>query len=65
MATRAIFHEWSCSIEVEIDTDALNPSIVEEWFIFAGRHKGLCARRPGGPTPGQFGTFIVNSFKKV
>ena len=62
VATRSIFHEWSVDVGIEIDNDTINPETVREWFEFGGRYKGLCARRPGGPTPGKFGMFIVNSF---
>lgn len=65
IATKAIFKQWSCDVEIEVNTDELNLDIVQGWFDYAGRYKGLGCRRPSGPTPGKFGQFIVESFEKV
>jgi len=64
-SVRAIFNMWECMIEVEIDTETLNPAQLEKWFCTAGKFCGLGARRPSGPTPGLYGRFIVTNFKEV
>lgn len=64
-STRSIFTSWSLDVEIEIDSCELNSDIVHEWLIYGGKYKGLCARRPGGPTPGKFGMFYVDEFKKM
>ncbi len=63
-STRAIFNEWSFEADCLIDDEIVDPQIIESWWIYAGGRIGLGARRPGGPTPGGYGKFVVLSFKE-
>ena len=62
---RAIFREWSFDVTVDVDCSIIDPETVESWFEYAGDRIGLGCRRPYGPTPGEFGRFIVEEFKEV
>lgn len=64
-SVRAIFHQWSFEFEVVIDVTIINPSTVEEWLQYAGNRVGLGCRRPYAPTPGEFGRFYIEEFKKI
>lgn len=44
--TRPIFHEWAASVEVEIETELVNPDDVDQWMETAGRIVGLMDWRP-------------------
>jgi len=62
---RAIFKEWGFEFNILIDTSIVNPSTVEHWLNYGGDRIGLGSRRPYAPTPGEFGRFIIESFKEV
>ena len=64
-SVRAIFSDWGADILVEIDTSIINVGTVESWFEYAGSRIGLGCRRPYGPTPGEFGRFVVDEFKEI
>jgi hypothetical protein len=61
---RAIFKSWSVDFELVIDASIINPGTVENWLEYAGDRIGLGCRRPYGPTPGEFGRFILEKFKE-
>jgi hypothetical protein len=65
VGVRAIFYTWSFELNIDIDDEIVDPSTVENWFIYAGKRVGLCGRRPYGPTPGEYGKFLVESFKEI
>jgi len=64
-SVRAIFKEWEFEFELEIDGSIVDFDVVEDWLKYAGKRVGLGGRRPYGPTPGEFGKFIVDEFKEV
>lgn len=64
-SVRAIFKSWQVDFEIMIDTSIINPSSVEEWISYGGDRIGLGCRRPYGPTPGEFGRFILEKFKEI
>lgn len=43
---RPIFNEWSCIMEVNVETTLINPSRVDEWMAVAGTQVGLGDWRP-------------------
>jgi hypothetical protein len=62
---RAIFNQWGFDFQMYIDTSIVNLSTVQEWMDYAGDRIGIGARRPYGPTPGEFGRFIVDKFEEI
>lgn len=62
---RAIFHQWSFDFQMEIDASIVNVSTVEEWVEYAGDRVGIGSRRPYGPTPGEYGRFVVEKFEEI
>ena len=64
-SVRAIFKEWEFECNIEIDGSIVDFDVVEQWMMYAGKRVGLGGRRPYGPTPGEFGKFIVEEFKEV
>lgn len=64
-SVRAIFKRWSFEMEILIDSSIVNAENVEKWFEYSGARVGLGARRPYGPTPNEFGKFIVEEFVEV
>jgi len=62
---RAIFYEWAFEFEIFIDCTIVDPSTVEEWLEYGGDRVGLGGRRPYGPTPGEYGRFLIESFTEV
>lgn len=65
VSVRSIFSEWEFEMDIIVDRTILDPKTVEEWFDYAGKRVGLCARRPYGPTPGEFGKFYVKSIEEI
>jgi hypothetical protein len=53
MRMRPIFNEWSCIVELSVETTLVNPERVDEWMRVAGTQIGLCDWRP------QHGRFTV------
>lgn len=50
---------WSCQGQVTLLDDSISVNQLAEILDNAGRLKGLGSWRPGGKTPGQFGTFAA------
>lgn len=44
--TRPIFNQWSCVIDINVETTLVNPSRVDEWLQAAGTQVGLGDWRP-------------------
>lgn len=44
--TRPMFEEWASNVEVEVDTELVNPDDVRLWIAIAGREVGLMDWRP-------------------
>lgn len=59
-STKAIFNQWSFECTMLVDTDIVSLEDVKSWWEYAGSRVGLGGRRPYGPTPGQFGRFVVS-----
>jgi len=59
MSWRPQFKVWSCTFNIEIIDDFLNPTIVKEILETAGRFKGVGDYRP------EFGRFKVVGFDKI
>lgn len=57
MRTRPIFRDWSMLIQVDVDTDIVNPQTVLEWLAIAGAQIGLSDYRP------RYGRFEVQQVK--
>lgn len=51
--TRPKFDDWSCVMEINVETTLVNPSRIDEWMRVAGTQVGLCDWRP------QNGRFTV------
>jgi len=64
-SVRAIFNEWEFEFILDIDSSIVDFDIVEQWMMYAGKRVGLGGRRPYGPTPGEYGKFVVEEFKEV
>jgi hypothetical protein len=62
---RAIFKEWSFSLEIIIDKTIVNSSTIETWFDYSGSRVGIGCRRPYSPTPGDYGRFYIEEFKEI
>jgi hypothetical protein len=60
--TRSIFDRWALTFDLTIDTSILNVATAKRWFEYAGGRVGLGGRRPGAPTPGEFGKFLIETF---
>lgn len=54
---RPRFDNWSSVGQIHIVDDAISVPILQSILDISGRLKGLGDWRPGGPTPGPFGTF--------
>jgi len=54
---RPQFHEWKASGLMHVIDDQLTEPVLRTILTAAGRRKGLCDWRPGGKTPGSYGTF--------
>lgn len=57
--SRPRFDEWKLEFEVQLLDPVLDPKIVEEILVAAGKYKGLLDHRP------KFGRFKVNKFEAV
>ena len=57
MSWRPKFKEWSCSFEIEIADDMLNPTTIKEILQMAGKYKAVGDHRP------EYGRFEVVEFK--
>lgn len=51
MRSRAMFTEWTCSLDIEVDEVVFNLGTIENIWGYAGRYVGLCEMRP------RFGRF--------
>lgn len=56
---RPRFNRWSCSGRLVIVDDSISRTVLGQILEIAGRLKGIGDWRPGGPTPGPFGTFTA------
>lgn len=56
---RPRFDRWSASGRLLVWDEQLTPAVVNDILTYAGRFKGLGDWRPGGRTPGPFGTFTA------
>lgn len=56
---RPRFEAWSCSGDLAITDDAITDTVLESILGICGPQKGLGSWRPGGKTPGRFGTFTA------
>jgi hypothetical protein len=56
---RPRFDEWSTSGTLNVWDDQITTDILQSIFEYAGRYKGLGDWRPGGKTPGPYGTFTA------
>ena len=54
---RPIFETWQVSGILTVGDDQITPAALEEILSYAGRYKGLGDWRPGGKTPGPYGTY--------
>ena len=57
---------WTCSGSFSIIDDALDDAMLNSLFSMAGQRYGIGDSRPGGPTPGQYGTYqaVISAAKK-
>ena len=62
--TRPMFHKWEVKFNLFLDTELLPENDLEKILEVAGYEYGLCELRPGRAT-GNYGTFTVESFKKL
>jgi len=51
--TRPVFGQWSCVVEVQVETSLVNPARVDEWMQVAGAQVGVGDWRP------QYGRFTA------
>jgi hypothetical protein len=56
---RPQFDNWSSNGQLMILDDQITDAVLKNILDIGGRLKGLGDWRPGGPTPGPFGTFSV------
>lgn len=54
---RPRFDKWSCSGEIALLDDRLTDRVLADILSVGGTYKGLGSWRPGGKTPGTWGTF--------
>ena len=54
---RPRFDNWSLSTRFNVFDEQLTPKVLTEIASYAGTYKGLGDWRPGGKTPGPWGTF--------
>ena len=57
---RPIFHAWSISFDVDLDTDIISEGLLREIVDAAGKRIGLCDFRPD--CRGPFGRFVVTKW---
>lgn len=48
---------WQLQGEIAVWDDQIDDRVLNDILTYAGRYKGLCDWRPGGKTPGPYGTF--------
>jgi hypothetical protein len=56
---RPMFVDWSVSGALIVNDDTITRDVLQQILTQAGLYKGLCEWRPGGKTPGPFGTFTA------
>jgi len=56
---RPRFERWEVSGDLIVSDKQITQEILLEILNYAGRYKGLCDWRPGGKTPGPYGTFVA------
>lgn len=54
---RPIFAEWELRGGIVVWDEQITRDILQSIFTFGGQYKGLGSWRPGGRTPGPYGTF--------
>lgn len=59
MSWRPKFKEWSCEFTIEITDEMINPDVLKDILIAAGKYKGVGDHRP------EYGRFEVVEFKKT
>lgn len=56
---RPLFSQWSVSGTIVVWDDQITKSVLADIVKYAGLYKGLGDWRPGGKTPGPYGTFTA------
>jgi len=56
---RPRFDDWSASGSIVVMDEQITIEVLAEVLEYAGRYKGLGDWRPGGKTPGPYGTFTA------
>ena len=54
---RPVFQSWSITGDLAVWDDQITKEILQNIIERAGQYKGLGDWRPGGKTPGPYGTF--------
>jgi hypothetical protein len=62
---RPRFDDWVLKFGLSVWDDAITPEVLAQILHYSGRYKGLGDWRPGGKTPGPWGTFETVSVKQV
>lgn len=57
---RPRFDTWSCSGTINVMDEKITQRVLQDVLTYGGQYKGLGDWRPGGRTPGWFGTFTAS-----